>query len=100
VSIVTGAFATGQSRADQSTFNVRFGSFADIVAALPNVRFTPQSRHRSASSARPLSAIADIGTSFDHVVGAQQNRFRHHKTEAFSCVDIDSQAKFDRQLNG
>src|SRR5262249_43255373 len=33
-----------------------YGSLADIPAALPNVRFTPESRHHRNPSACPLSA--------------------------------------------
>ena len=36
--------------------DVRFGSLADIVAALPNVRFAPESRHHRKPSSCPLSA--------------------------------------------
>ena len=32
-------------KADFQNDDVRFGSLADIAAALPNVRFTPESRH-------------------------------------------------------
>jgi ABC-type lipoprotein export system ATPase subunit len=34
------------SQLDEAPRNVRFGSLADIAAALPNVRFTPESGHR------------------------------------------------------
>ena len=40
-----------------TTVDVRFGSLADIAAAIPNVRFTPRSRHHRAQSASPLCAI-------------------------------------------
>jgi hypothetical protein len=37
--------------------DVRFGSLADIAAALPDVRFTPESGPRRRSSSCPLSAM-------------------------------------------
>src|SRR6516164_3767156 len=37
--------------------NVRFGSLADIAAALPNVCFTPKSGHRHALSAHLRSTV-------------------------------------------
>jgi len=39
-----------------STVHVRYGSLADIAAAIPNVRFTPESGHRRKRSSCPLSA--------------------------------------------
>src|SRR5262249_43443708 len=38
------------------SFDVRFGSLADIAAALPNVRFTPKSGHHRTPLSCPLSA--------------------------------------------
>jgi len=51
--------------------DVRFGSLADIPAALPNVRFTPESGHWNSLAKYPLCAISRYrGTLFDHLVGA------------------------------
>ena len=40
--------------------DVRFGSLAEVQARLRRVRSSPNSRHHSARSARPLSAKADM----------------------------------------
>jgi hypothetical protein len=52
---------------------------ADICSAPANVRFVP---------------IADIATLFDHLIGAQQERFRDRKPERFGSLDVDYQLEF------
>ena len=52
--------------------DVRFGSLADIAAALPNVRFTPESGHNRAFWACPLSANSGHPLLFNQLIRAYE----------------------------
>ena len=49
-------------------------SEADIVRLLPHVGFVPRT---------------EVAVSFDHCVGAQQERFRNRKAYSFRGLEID-----------
>src|SRR5262245_64084044 len=56
--------------------NVRFGSKADMCVATRAVRYEP---------------IADIGTLFDHFIGAGEHRRRNYEAKRLGGPEIDYQ---------
>src|ERR1051325_5493232 len=73
--------------------DVRFGSKADIEARLPDVRFTPESGHRSVRVACPLnaksghSAPGQTTPLFDHLVGGNEQVGRYIKAECLGGLE-------------
>ena len=65
---------------------------ADVEDGNWDVRFTPESIHKSDIAACPLSAKSGHrAVSFDHLVGASQQRERDAKAQCFRCLEIDDQ---------
>ena len=75
--------------------NVRFGSEADILGGLPNVRFTLKSGHWNSVAKCPLSANSGlmapqkIRSLFDHFVGAAKQRNWDGETERLRGPDVE-----------
>src|SRR5215813_13664762 len=97
--------------------NVRFGSKADMCAAKGHVRFTRNSDRESGHRQTVMSALppkadmcsalghvcfgpkADIGTLFDHLVGASKYCRRHSEAERFRGLEIDDELVLGRRLH-
>jgi len=75
--------------------NVRFGSEADILGGLPNVRFTLKSGHWNSVVRCPLCANSglmapqQIRSLFDHFVGAAKQRNWDGETERLRGPDVE-----------
>ena len=102
--------------------DVRFGSQADICAAINDVSFTftPDNDHESGHVPMVLSALppnaecngscllwaksGHSAHSFDHLIGGIQEPFRNRQTECLSGPEIDVQLDFSgllhRQVGG
>jgi len=75
------------------------GSLAPLANRSVFVRFRPTGRHGLGVCTRPLSAIkTGSRCSFDHLVGATQNRRRNLKAERFGGLEIDNHFHFCRLL--
>ena len=77
--------------------DVRFGSKADICAAISHVRFAPESGHVQRTSACPLCARSGhcVG-SFDNFVGANVQRRRNVNAKRLRSPEVDDQLELGR----
>jgi len=75
------------STAAKAPTHVRFGSLADIAAAFPNVRFTPESGRHPKPSSCPISAKTEHGGSFDQVERIEGRHARSQYWAFVPCVD-------------
>jgi hypothetical protein len=54
---------------------------------------------QSPKAARATEPCNELPPLFDHLVGAQQDRWGYLKAEGFRGFDVQGHLKFDRQLN-
>ena len=85
---------------------VAVGSFTSILACLGDVCLSPHSDNSADIRDRQLRANScreqaqQMTSLFDHLVGAQQKRFRDRQAESLGCTQVDDQFQFGRQFYG
>jgi hypothetical protein len=73
-----------------ASFDVRFGSKADMCSAKRHVRFTPNSGHVRCKEGCPLSANSGHRPDLlDHLICTQQKLFGDRQTQRFGGGQID-----------
>jgi hypothetical protein len=98
----------GRSRNGLSSINFALAPWPILLmtakpsphSSIWDVRSTPMSRHRQLDRLRPKSAMNRHSPLFNHLVSAQQQRWRYLQSERLRGLQIDDELEFGRLIKG